>query len=143
MFATRLTAGAYFLSLFAMSAIPRISLAQVDLAGKWNVDCAVEKISEDAVTVCDICPKVASTKSALSIGDLNFVFTKDSMTISKEQENKKSTVKYTLLEQLQILIFNYEGTAYKFRILTTETNEFILKEETSGCSLEMKKVLKK
>ncbi|MFI5135871.1 MAG: hypothetical protein ACHQD9_08470 [Chitinophagales bacterium] len=143
MFATPIKRCSCLLLFITAISFPRFTYSQVNLIGKWNVTCAVEKISEEAVMVCDICPKVTDAKTSLGIGDLSFVFAKDSLTISKEQEKKKAIVKYTLLDKLQKLKFDYEGTAYSFSILVTEPGEYLLKEEKSNCILEMKKVVKK
>ena len=75
----------------------------------------------------------------MNILDMEFILTKDSLTVLFDGDKNAITVKCNLLEELYKLQFTFEGEEYNFNMMLVNKDKFILVDEKRNDVLYMER----
>lgn len=127
----RFTALLLFVTFFA-------SAQQVDMKGKWRVNCVLEKKDMATLHVCDICPTtiLANNTAVVEEFDLEFL----DKTIKVPTEEVTIEIPYTFNSKINEIKFHYKEKDYAFKaMIVSDSNVQILMAE-SGEILYLKRL---
>ena len=100
------------------------------LAGDWTAQCIPEKIKENQIEICKICPATPAEDGTSQVFNVEINFGEESISFSYPTEKRTVAIQYN--EKSEHLTFSIDGIAYDFSVLYIDVLSKILLKNQNG-----------
>lgn len=116
-----------------------VSAQNLDLKGKWKVNCALEKKDEGTFHVCDFCPTTLLSNNAAIIEDFDIEITETAIKFTTEEV--KIEIPYEWDKSTYTIRFKYVQKDYAFKAMIVSDPQVQVFVAETGEVLYLKKLL--
>ncbi len=116
-----------------------IQAQEVNIKGKWKVNCPLEKNENGTLHVCDLCPRTMLNNNAAIVEDFVLEFTDE--TIKLDHEEVPIEIAYKFDKNTNRLRFKYLQKEYVFKVMIVSDPFVHIMIAESGEVLYLKKIL--
>ena len=114
----------------------QFSQGQSELYSTWTVSCPMEKTNAASGKISGICP-MSEDNSGIKISEFEMIIDKDEIKFSMDES--KSGVKYKWDDELNAIEFKRKNNTYKFKVLLSSNENFIVLKSTDDLILTLVK----
>jgi len=118
-----------------------LSFAQdINIKGKWKVNCVLERKDEKTLHTCDICPTTTLANNTAVVEEFELEFLEKTIKVPTEEVTIE--LPYEFNKEVNEVKFHYKGKDYSFKaMIVSDANVQILMAE-SGEILYLKRLPK-
>jgi hypothetical protein len=116
-----------------------ISAQNLDLKGKWKVNCALEKKNETTFHVCDFCPTTILNNNTAIVEEFNIEVSESAIKFTTEEV--KIEIPYEWDKSTYTIKFKYLQKDYSFKAMVVSDPQVQVLVAETGEVLYLKKLL--
>jgi hypothetical protein len=117
----------------------QIQAQELDLKGKWKVNCALEKKDSTTFHVCDFCPSTMLNNKTAIVEEFNIEITEASIKFTTEEV--QIDIPYTWDRSTYTIKFKYTQKEYSFKAMVVSDPFVQILVAETGEVLYLKKLL--
>jgi len=129
----------FFVGVLSLFFCLNLFAQEVNLIGKWKVNCALEKNENGTLHVCDICPRTMLNNNTAIVEDFDLEFTAQS--IKLDHEEVPIEIAYQFDPATNRVKFKYLQKEYVFKAMIVSDPMVQILIAESGEVLYLKKIL--
>jgi hypothetical protein len=134
-----------YLTIICLTLLSQPLLAQTissKLSGDWTAQCIPEKIKENQIEICKICPVNPDEEATGQVFNVEINFSKESISFSYPTVKRTVAIQYN--KKNDHLTFSMDGIAYDFSVLYIDVLSKIILKNQNGTLiyLERKNVMR-
>lgn len=117
-----------------------MSAQEINIKGKWKVNCVIERKNQETLHTCDICPTTTLANNTAVVEEFDLEFLANTIKVPTEEVTIELPYEYN--KDNNEVKFHYKGKDYAFKcMIVSDPNVQILMAE-SGEVLYLKRLPK-